>query len=188
MTNANQDAFFVLSGDVNSDMVRRVFEAVGNMLPHATAHATSPATIHLLLQSNGGYVSDGICLYNLLRKLPVDIAMYNAGAVASIAVIVFLAGRHRHASDTARFMIHKSQTSAPPELGPDALQVIVDGLRADDLRTEHILKQHLRLSPQHWSVHACSDLHLTSKEALQVGLIDAIADFTPSKGRRIICI
>lgn len=180
MTNSNQDGFFLLSGDVNSDMVRRVFEATDTIAQQATAH--------LLLQSNGGYVSDGICLYNLLRKLPVDIALYNAGAVASIAVIVFLAGRHRHASDTARFMIHKSQTSASPEVGPDALQVIVDGLRADDVRTEDILKQHLRLSPQNWSVHACSDLHLTSKEALQVGLIDAIADFAPPKGQRIICI
>jgi len=180
MDNSNQDGFFLLSGDVNSDMVRRVFEAADNMTQHATAH--------LLVQSNGGYVSDGICLYNLLRKLPVEIAMYNAGAVASIAVIVFLAGRHRNASATARFMIHKSQTSASPEVGPDALQVIVDGLRADDVRTEHILKQHLSLSSQHWSVHGCSDLHLTSKEALQVGLIDAIADFAPPKGQRLIHI
>jgi ATP-dependent Clp protease protease subunit len=174
------DAFFVLSGDVNSDMVRRIFEAADSMTHHATAH--------LLLQSHGGYVSDGICLYNLLRKLPVEIAMYNAGAIASIAVIVFLAGSERKASASARFMIHKSQTSVSSEVGPDALQVIVDGLRADDVRTEQILKQHLRLSPAHWSVHARSDLHLTSNAALQVGLIDEIADFAPPRGKRIICI
>jgi ATP-dependent Clp protease protease subunit len=180
MKTLEHDAFFVLSGDVNSDMVRRIFEAADSMTQHATAH--------LLLQSHGGYVSDGICLYNLLRKLPVEIVMYNAGAVASIAVIVFLAGRHRKASASARFMIHKSQTSSPSEIGPQALQVIVDGLRADDLRTEQILKQQLRLSAAHWDVHACSDLHLTSNEALQVGLIDEIADFAPTRGKRITCI
>ena len=72
-------AWFTLSGDVNSDMVHRVFEAVADMTEDGVE------TAHILLQSNGGYVSDGICLYNYLSKLPIKIVTYNAGAVASIA-------------------------------------------------------------------------------------------------------
>src|SRR5471030_1644690 len=89
-------AWFTLSGDVNSEMVRRVFDAVADMTEDRVS------TAHILIQSNGGYVSDGICLYNYLSKLPVKIITYNAGAVASIAVILFLAGGERYASDTAR--------------------------------------------------------------------------------------
>lgn len=172
-------AWFTLSGDVNSDMVHRVFDAVADMTEDLITDA------HILVQSNGGYVSDGICLYNYLSKLPLRIHTYNAGAVASIAVILFLAGQKRYASQTARFMVHKSHASAPSGARPDALRIIVEGLQADDARTEQILRQHVELSEEHWRVHAYSDLHLTATDALAVNMITDIADFSPPKGRRV---
>ncbi|WP_317204149.1 ATP-dependent Clp protease proteolytic subunit [Janthinobacterium sp.] len=172
-------AYFTLSGDVNSDMVRRVFDAVSDMMEDKVT------TAHILLQSNGGYVSDGICLYNFLSQLPITFVTYNAGAVASIAVTLFLAGTRRYASETARFMVHKSHATASPGARPDALKIIVDGLRADDMRTEQILSKHVALTQEHWLVHAYSDLHLTAQEALGVGLIDAVANFAPPKGQRL---
>lgn len=173
------NAYFTLSGDVNSDMVRRVFDAVSDM------SSDGVSTAHVLIQSNGGYVSDGICLYNYLSRLPIKLITYNAGAVASIAVTLFLSGSQRYASETARFMVHKSHATASPGARPDALKIIVDGLRADDLRTEQILRSHVHLTEEHWTVHAYSDLHLTAREALAVNMIDGVADFSPPKGRRI---
>ncbi|HEU4845508.1 MAG TPA: ATP-dependent Clp protease proteolytic subunit [Burkholderiaceae bacterium] len=172
-------AWFTLSGDINSDMVHRVFDAVADMTEDRVG------TAHILLQSNGGYVSDGICLYNYLSKLPIHFVTYNAGAVASIAVIVFLAGERRYASETARFMVHKSHASAPHGARPDALRIIVEGLQADDARTEQIIREHVRLTEEHWQIHAYSDLHLTANEALAVGLIDQVLDFAPPKGQRV---
>src|SRR5438067_2239925 len=92
-----KEGYFTLSGDVNSDMVHRVFEAVAAMTEDGME------TAHVLVQSNGGYVSDGLCLYNFMANSPVEFVMYNGGAVASIAVILFLAGTRRYASETARF-------------------------------------------------------------------------------------
>ncbi|MET0267522.1 MAG: ATP-dependent Clp protease proteolytic subunit [Duganella sp.] len=172
-------AWFTLSGDVNSDMVRRVFDAVADMTEDRIS------TAHILIQSNGGYVSDGICLYNYLSKLPIKIVTYNAGAVASIAVVLFLAGEERHASDTARFMVHKSHASAPHGARPDALRIIVEGLQADDARTEQILREHVQLSEEHWRTHAYSDLHLTAADARDVGMINSIKDFIPPRGQRV---
>jgi ATP-dependent Clp protease protease subunit len=155
-------AWFTLSGDVNSDMVRRVFDAVADMTEDRIT------TAHILIQSNGGYVSDGICLYNYLSKLPIKIVTYNAGAVASIAVVLFMAGAERYASDTARFMVHKSHASAP-----------------HGARTEQILRQHVRLTEEHWRTHEYSDLHLTAAEGLKVGMINAVRDFVPPSGERV---
>lgn len=177
--NTEQHGYFTLSGDVNSDMVRRVFNAVADITEDKLT------TAHILIQSNGGYVSDGICLYNFLSKLPFDIITYNAGAVASIAVTLFLAGRHRHASDTARFMVHKSHATASPGSRPDALSIIVEGLRADDMRTERILRSQVNLTDEQWQVHAYSDLHLTADQALEVGMIESIRDFAPPRGKRL---
>ena len=174
--------YYTLSGDVNSEMVQRVFEAAANM------SADGVATAHLLLQSHGGFISDGICLYNFLANLPVRFVTYNAGAVASIAVIVFLAGQERRASSTARFMLHKSHASPPVCAGPEALEIIADGLKADDRRTESILRRFVQLTDAQRAVHAHSDLHLTAEAAMQAGLIDAVADFAPPPGARIVCI
>jgi len=171
-----KEGWFTLSGDVNSDMVHRMFEAVANMTEDGID------TAHVLLQSNGGYVSDGLCLYNFMANSPIKFVMYNAGAVASIAVVVYLAGSRRYASETARFMIHKSHATASPGSRPDALNIIVEGLRADDARTESILRRHIELTPEQWAIHQYSDLHLTSRDARTAHLIDAIADFAPPKG------
>ena len=169
-------AWFTLSGDVNSDMVHRVFDAVADMTEDGVE------TAHILIQSNGGYVSDGLCLHNYLRNLPIKIVTYNAGAVASIAVILFLAGEERYASETARFMIHKSHATASPGSRPDALNIIVEGLRADDARTEAILRKHIELTPEQWGIHQYGDLHLNARDAKASGLIHDVVDFAPPRG------
>ena len=171
-----KEGYFTLSGDVNSDMVHRVFEAVACM------NEDGMETAHVLLQSNGGYVSDGLCLYNFLANAPVDFVMYNGGAVASIAVILFLSGKQRFASETARFMIHKSHATASPGSRPDALNIIVEGLRADDARTEAILRKHIELTPELWGIPQSGYLHLIARYAMASGLIDDVVDFAPPRG------
>ncbi|UOD29763.1 ATP-dependent Clp protease proteolytic subunit [Massilia violaceinigra] len=178
-TTPSTDAWFTLSGDVNSDMVHRVFEAVSGMTENGVE------TAHVLIQSNGGYVSDGLCMYNFLSNSPVKFVMYNAGAVASIAVILFLSGSRRYASETARFMVHKSHATASPGARPDALNIIVEGLRADDARTESILRKHIELLPEQWAIHQYSDLHLTARDAKVARMVNDVADFAPPKGVRI---
>lgn len=171
-----KEAWYTLSGDVNSDMVHRVFEAVAEMTEEGIG------TAHVLVQSNGGYVSDGLCLYNFLANAPVEFVMYNGGAVASIAVILFLSGSRRYASETARFMIHKSHATASPGSRPDALNIIVEGLRADDARTESILRKHIELTPEQWGIHQYGDLHLSGRDAKTSGMVNEVKDFAPPKG------
>src|SRR5689334_1263059 len=178
-SNEKKEAWFTLSGDVNSDMVHRVFEAVSHMTDDGIDVA------HVLVQSNGGYVSDGLCLYNFLSNAPVEFVMYNGGAVASIAVILYLSGTRRYASETARFMVHKSHATASPGARPDALNIIVEGLRADDARTEAILRKHVELTPEQWGIHQYSDLHLTARDARIAGMITDIGDFSPPKGAHL---
>ncbi len=178
-TKSGTEAWFTLSGDVNSDMVHRVFEAVSGMSEAGVEKA------HVLIQSNGGYVSDGLCMYNFLSKAPIEFVMYNGGAVASIAVILFLSGTRRYASETARFMVHKSHATASPGARPDALNIIVEGLRADDARTESILRKHIELTPEQWAIHQYSDLHLTSRDAKTARMVDDVADFAPPRGVHI---
>jgi ATP-dependent Clp protease protease subunit len=181
-TEAGAEVWYTLSGDVNDSMVRRMFDANAQMAQDGVQIA------HLLLHSHGGYISDGICLYNVLSASPVRYVMYNAGVVASIAVTLFLAGERRYASETARFMIHRSHASPGSGIGADDLAVVVEGLRADDSRTETIMRRFLRFTPEQLQVHARTDLHLTAHDAHAAGLIDEIRDFSPRPGAPLINI
>jgi ATP-dependent Clp protease protease subunit len=176
------EAWYTLTGDVNDAMVRRMFDANAQMALEGVQVA------HLLLHSHGGYISDGLCLYNVLSASPVRYVRYNAGVVASIAVTLFLAGEQRYASETARFMIHKSHASPGSGIGADELAVVVEGLRADDSRTESIIRKFLQLTPRQMQVHARTDLHMTAHDALHAGLIDEIRDFSPRPGAPLINI
>ncbi len=40
--------------------------------------------IHLFMSTPGGTVNEGICLYNIIRSLPIPVITYNMGSVNSI--------------------------------------------------------------------------------------------------------
>jgi ATP-dependent Clp protease, protease subunit len=63
------------------------------------------------MQTTGGNVQDGVCLYNYFRTLPVDLSVYNVGSISSAGVIAYLGAKNRKAATLATFMIHRSHAS-----------------------------------------------------------------------------
>ncbi len=60
----------------------------------------------LLFSSGGGSVTNGITLYNFLKSLPINLTMFNIGAINSIANVIFLASDKRYAVKNSSFMFH----------------------------------------------------------------------------------
>ena len=98
----NNEIYATLAGQVNEYMVQKFFQGI------AIAMSNKVQRIHLLIQSTGGFICDGIALYNYIRKLPIEVIAYNVGSVQSIAVIAFLGAQKRKASKTATFMCRSS--------------------------------------------------------------------------------
>ena len=65
--------------------------------------------VYLCLSSTGGYVADGIYLYNHIRGLPIKTTIHNTGTVASIATAVYVAAEHRYSSPHGMFLIHPTE-------------------------------------------------------------------------------
>lgn len=87
--------------------------------------------VHLLFQSSGGSVGDGIFLHNFFKNCPIDVAVYNAGTVASIGVVAFLGAKTRIVSKHATFMVHPSTNAPQPVNTADRLKAVVESLRLD---------------------------------------------------------
>ncbi len=171
-----KEIWITLAGQIDQAMVQSVFQFAAN----ATHNQID--TVHLLVQSGGGFVSDGICLYNFLKNLPINLITYNMGNVSSMAVILYLAAKHRVATENATFMIHKTHASPNPGATASMLKEIADSLDIDNARTEAILHENLTLPEEKWVLHQHGNLTFTAKEAMDFALVHELGNFAPPPG------
>jgi ATP-dependent Clp protease protease subunit len=175
------DVYGVFGGPIDQNAIERFFRS----LPRLTKHPR--ARVHLLFQTVGGYVGDGVCLYNFFRTFPRDLIVYNAGNISSIGVIAYLGAARRRCSASATFRLHRS-TMTPDLPTASRLQAAVKTLAIDDDRTSKLLRRHLTLTDDQWHHIDRNDLTLPADEALQLGLVHEIADFSPPKGATLYAI
>jgi ATP-dependent Clp protease protease subunit len=129
-------------------------------------------------------VNEGICLYNFFRTFPLDLTIYNAGNVGSIAAIAYLGVKTRKASANATFMIHRTYANTQAATS-SRFETMAKSIRMDDERSEAIMREHLKLSPSQWAALDKDELYFTAKEALEVGFIQEIGDFAPPAGAHV---
>jgi len=173
------ELYGVFPGPISAETVARIVNGLTN------ASAKNVRHIHLMFNSTGGMVGEGVTLYNLFRTLPFDLTLYNSGMVASIAVIAYLGARHRMVSSHATFMIHRTQVPIPVGAHASRVQTIVNAAVLDDERTEAILRKHITLTDERWAHFYHDDLYFSAEEAVASGLAEAIGEFSPPAGTPI---
>jgi ATP-dependent Clp protease, protease subunit len=179
----DQVAYAVFCGVIDQQSTARIFQA----LAVATVPQSNLKEIHVLFQSSGGIVSDGICIYNFLRAMTVDVHLYNVGAVQSIAAIAYLGAHKRKTSARATFMLHRVTAGTQFAKAP-GLKSITDSVLLDDARTEAILRSHCKLSEEQWAILSHHDLIFSGEEAVRMGFADEIAEFAPPPRTQIFTV
>jgi ATP-dependent Clp protease protease subunit len=171
-----KEIWFAFAGAFDNSVSNRFFNNFAGIVKEQYAHA------HLLIQSAGGVVGDGIAVYNFLRTLPLHLTTYNVGAVESIAVLPYLAGKHRRATKNSTFLIHKSSPPMPARATADHLRKKAADSDIYDQNFESILRLHLDIPDDKWEIHRTSDLLISTDDALQFKLVHEIVDFAPLPG------
>lgn len=175
------EVYGVFCGLIDDDSVRRLFNSFAFATQNKIQH------VHLLLQSTGGMVSDGVCLYNFLKALPIEVTLYNCGTISSIAVIAFLGAKKSKASAHATFMIHRT-TGSPQSATSGRLHSVAESVVMDDKRTESILREHVKLSDEEWADLDKRDLWFSAEEAVKLGFATEIGEFGPPVGQQLFSI
>ncbi|MCT8340510.1 ATP-dependent Clp protease proteolytic subunit [Flavobacteriaceae bacterium TK19130] len=67
-------------------------------------------TIHVRINSPGGYVFEGLAIYNALYSSEKNIITYNDGLCASMAFLIFLSGDERKGFKNSLLMAHNSSS------------------------------------------------------------------------------
>src|SRR5579864_177762 len=169
------EAYGLFCSPINEASVERLLQNLSAATQKGVTH------LHLLFQSTGGSVGDGICLYNVFRSLPYDLTIYNVGSVQSIAALAYLGARKRKTTASATFVFHRT-TMSPQFAMAFALQAYAESVSFDDRRTEAILLSHITMPTEKWAKLDHCDLWFTAQEAIDAGVADEIADFAPPVG------
>jgi ATP-dependent Clp protease protease subunit len=133
----------------------------------------------LVVNSYGGYVSDGFALIDVMQGSKIPVHTLALGAIASMGLMIFLAGERGHRTVTPNTMIMSHQF-AGGAWGKE--HELLASQKHHDLISETIVnhyKKFTRLSEKQIRefLLPASDVWLTAKEAKKLGVCDKIADF-----------
>lgn len=181
-TNSSNEIYAIFSGEINAAVVQRFLTNI------TLATQNDIQKVHLLIHSEGGTIVDGIFLHNLLKGCGIEIVTYNCGSVSSIAVLPYLAGSTRVASDSAAFLIHKSSQTFSGPVTADTIDIAASEVKNNDAKIERILRAHLTLSEERWSIHSKRNLVINAQEALEANLIHEIKEWCVAPGNRVYLI
>ena len=68
--------------------------------------------VNVFINSYGGEVSEGLAIYNALRRHPAQVTTYCDGFACSAASVIFMAGDRRVMNHSSLLMIHNAWSSA----------------------------------------------------------------------------
>ena len=173
-------AYFGFTGPIEPGGVGRLAGALNSTVNNGVRN------VHLAFSSSGGYVADGVYLYNHIRALPLHLVIYNTGSVSSIAVSVFLAAQQRFCSAHAMFMIHPTTMGQSDGLTARRLQSTLDAALADDDRTDNILRERSHIPEDVLAARRHSEIYIPPVRAVEYGLVDEVREFSLPEGHQII--
>lgn len=174
-------AYYSYTGPIDSNGTTRIAAALNAAVNNGYDE------VYLCMNSLGGYVGDGVYIYNHIRGLPIKVIAHNTGSLMSIALAVFVAAEERYCSAHSVFMMH------PTTLGPyqealtwERLDSARSAALAEDMRTENILRERTSIPDDSLGARRFKEVYITSDQALEWGLVHGVAEFSLPKGNEII--
>ena len=143
----------------------------------------APQSIHLLIESPGGFLSDGVALYNDLRgraRAGVTVTAEARGVVASAAVLPFLAADTRTMTTGTELMVHNPWSllllAGPADLVESEAAKVVAGLRSAEKTYRDVLVERTGASRQQVTAWLKDETWFAPEEAVTAGFATAVME------------
>lgn len=92
--------FFSINGDINTQVYEKFLKFVDEVIRSDTKE------IVIIINSNGGEITYGFAIYDILMALDIEITTVAIGKCCSIATVIFAAGNKRLITNNCYFLIH----------------------------------------------------------------------------------
>ena len=139
--------------------------------------------IEIVINSEGGTVIDGLAIYDKIRQCEYEVITKAYGYIASMAIIVFLAGDYRYASVNSSFMSH--QGVAEEQGNPTQLEVSTrENKRLENICVSIIEEHTFQLERKIRSDYRLADYFFDVNKAFEEGYVHEIIHNKEIKKRR----
>lgn len=154
----------VVGEDITLDSVRSQVESFEGL-----------TELQVDVNSPGGDVSEGYAILDYLNDLGVSITTRNIGTVASIATVIFLAGKERKSLPNAEFMIHNPWIQPNTPMESSDLMEMGEFLKRTEDKLATFYSENLEVSKQEIEGLMDDETYLDLKEAKKIGFVNAEA-------------
>lgn len=134
-------------------------------------HPKLPISIYL--QSEGGDLSSGLAIYDLIRACKSIVRIIGYGEICSAGVLIFCAGDERYCMKHTEFMIHPPTTHLDPRSAEETVRLAKVYKRSGD-HYYRILGQYLGLNMKQMNRKFPRDSWFNASQAKKLGLVDRI--------------
>lgn len=136
-------------------------------------------TINVGINSYGGEISEGLAIYNALKRHRAKVRTRCDGFACSIASVIFMAGDERVMSDPSMLMIHNGWTSATGDA--KALRKQADDIEKMTEASVQIYMQHANIEEEQLRALMDAETWISPQEAVDMGLATSIEGVDTSK-------
>lgn len=171
----NDDLFIEIIGDIGDWWLGNTAEDFLSLL----AEHKDKKNIYVKLHSLGGYVTDGIAIYNELLLHPAKIIITVVGMAGSICSVIAMAGDEIRMLPASFIMIHNGD-SYPASYKADDLEKAAAQQRQINLMAANIYVARTGLTLEKVTAMMDAETWITSEQALELGFADKILPETPS--------
>lgn len=163
-----------LDEEVGVDSVNRL---ISQLILLSMQDNTKPVT--LLINSPGGSIRDGLVLIDVIKSMPFTVKTVSLGIAASMAAVILAAGTkgNRYISENSWAMLHQPliQNGLSSSSCSEVEQVAKTLIERKEM-LNNMLSKLTGKDVATVSEITSKDSYLNSKEALEFGLVDKIAD------------
>lgn len=177
-----QDRSIMFTDEVNPESAN---ELISHLIALELEDGTLPITLYI--NSPGGEVNSGLAVYDVIMNLSVPVNTVCIGMAASMASVIFLAGRKRSMYEHTKIMIHDpiltglSGSKRALELEKEAERLmetrkLIGSIIAE--RTGNPLKKVLDKTKE--------DCYMDASEAIKFGIATEVIGNNTKEGERIL--
>ena len=169
---SGKEANINIYGDISSDSMEEGSISSSSLANELEQLDKNINTINVYINSYGGEVSEGIAIYNQLKRHPAKINTYCDSFACSIASVIFMAGDKRIMYDNALLMIHNAWMSISGN--SSEFRKAADDLDKISKASINIYLSKINISREELEKMMDEETWITSEEALSMGFATQI--------------
>jgi len=171
-----KDRIVFLGGQIDDDSANLI---IAQML--FLSNEDSKNDIHFYINSPGGTITSGLAIYDTMRFLRCEVSTYCVGQAASMAAVLFAAGRSekRFMLPNSRVLLHQPMVSGVMTGVATDLEIEAKEILRLRERLYKILAEHTGKDAEQIEKDCDRNLWLEADEAISYGLADKILQKAP---------